>query len=114
VRAIEQLYADALPGHLAELARARRPGEPIGDDGSSTALRRQVAQQVRHGAASGYHSGAGASMIGRTSMGVPVGLPPGPGAAEVRAAISMARCSLSTSTIQNPARYSLASGKARR
>jgi hypothetical protein len=70
VRAIEQLYADALPGHLAELARARRPGEPIGDDGSSTALRRQVAQQVRHGAASGYHSGAGASMIGRTSMGI--------------------------------------------
>jgi hypothetical protein len=39
------------------------------------------------------------------------GLPPGPGAAEVRAAISMARCSLSTSTIQTPARYSLASGK---
>jgi hypothetical protein len=38
VRAIEQLYADALPGHLAELAGARRPGEPIGDDGSSTAL----------------------------------------------------------------------------
>ena len=53
---------------------------------------------------------AGASMIGRTTMGLRVGAPPGPGAAEVRAAISIARSSLSTSTIQKPASSSLASG----
>jgi hypothetical protein len=36
----------------------------------------------------------------RTSMGMLSGLPPGPGADEASAAISIARCSLSTSTIQ--------------
>jgi hypothetical protein len=43
VRAIEQLYADALPGHLAELAGARRPGEPIGATATALLERRDRA-----------------------------------------------------------------------
>jgi hypothetical protein len=39
------------------------------------------------------------------------GAPPGPGAADARAASSYARSGLSTSTIQKPARNSLVSGK---
>jgi hypothetical protein len=73
-------------------------------------LRRQLTQQILDIGAGGHHSGAGASMIRRTSIRLLVGFPPGPGAADVRAAISIARSSLSTSTIQKPARNSLASG----
>jgi hypothetical protein len=62
VRALEQLYADALPGHLAELARARRPGEPIGDDGSSTAL---LQRRDRAAASSRYQLHGG----GRLALG---------------------------------------------
>jgi hypothetical protein len=41
-----------------------------------------------------------ASITGRTSISLPIGVPPGPGAADVLAAISIARCSVSTSTSQ--------------
>src|SRR5215467_2893780 len=56
-------------------------------------------------------SGGGALMTARTSMGMFKGAPPGPGAADALAAIAYARSGVSTSTIQNPARNSLDSGK---
>src|SRR5439155_17571035 len=58
-------------------------------------LRRQSAQQaldVRHR--------LGLCITGRTWISLPIGLPPGPGAAEVLAAISIARSSDSTSISQ--------------
>ncbi len=72
-------------------------------------LRRQLAQQALHivgrrcRRCHRHSCGSGGLVIARTSIGLREGRPPGPGAADVRAAISMARCSLSTSTIQNPA-----------
>ena len=48
-------------------------------------------------------------MIGQTVIRLAVARLPGPGAADVLAAMSIARSPLSTSTIQNPARNSLAS-----
>src|SRR5439155_4410398 len=55
-------------------------------------------------------SGGGPLIIGRTSMGMFKGFPPGPGAADTFAAIAQARSGISTSTIQYPARNSLLSG----
>ena len=66
-------------------------------------LRRKLAQQVPDRAISrlAAHASAGGALITwRTSIGIMSGLPPGPGAAEIVAAISCARCGLSTSTIQ--------------
>src|ERR1700745_2871945 len=56
-------------------------------------------------------SGGGPLMIGRNSIGIFSGEPPGPGAAEIRAAMSYARSGLSTSITQKPPRNSLDSGK---
>src|SRR4051794_6567047 len=47
------------------------------------------------------------SPIGWTSTGWLIRMPPGPGVAEIRAAISSARCSDGTSTNQKPASTSL-------
>jgi hypothetical protein len=58
-------------------------------------LRRQLAQQVLDG-----RHRRPASITGRTWISFPIGLPSGPGAADVLAAISIARCSDSTSTSQ--------------
>jgi hypothetical protein len=54
--------------------------------------------------------GGGPLMIGRSSMGIFSGMPRGPGAAEIRAAMSYARSGLSTSTLHKPARNFLDSG----
>ncbi len=63
--------------------------------------RRQLAQQVLDTGRRRHSSGsAGACITGRTSISFPTALPPGPGAAEVAAAISIARASESTSTSQ--------------
>ena len=66
-------------------------------------LRREVAQQALAGrvqAARRHRSTGGALITSRTSIGMFSGAPPGPGAADARAAISYARWGLSTSTIQ--------------
>src|SRR5258708_27364113 len=77
-------------------------------------LRREFAQQLFGISAQRLHgqisSSGGPLMIGRTSMFMFSGSPPGPGAADARAAIANARAAVSTSTIQNPARNSLDSG----
>jgi len=63
-------------------------------------LRRQLAQQDLGRGRLGHTSGSGALMISCTSMRWRMGAPPGPGAAETWAAISMARSMLSTSTMR--------------
>ena len=71
-------------------------------------LRREVAEEMLGGCVERRHNGflqatnssGGPLMTWRTSMGMTKGLPSAPGAEEARAAISCARCSLSTSTIQ--------------
>ena len=66
-------------------------------------LRRQFTQQVldrRIETPSHTNSGGGPLMICRTSIGMFIGLPPCPGAADASAAISYARAGDSTSTIQ--------------
>ncbi len=69
--------------------------------------RRKLAQQVLearargHGSgvtARGHSSGSGALSTSRTSIGCRIGTPSGPGAADARAAISMARPTVSTSS----------------
>ena len=60
-------------------------------------LRGELAQQVLD-VGSGHTSGSGAPSTWRTSIGWRMGTPPGPGAADDRAAISRARSRLSTST----------------
>ena len=68
-------------------------------------LRRERAQQVLvDGRVTPVTSGA--SITARTSMTCWIGTPPTPGEADAFAAISIARSSLSTSTIQKPARNS--------
>ena len=62
-------------------------------------LRRQLAQQVL-GPKLAHRSTGGPLMTSRTSIGMLIGLPPGPGAADARAAKSYARSGASTSTIQ--------------
>src|SRR5579863_884103 len=86
---------------------------------SAEHLRRKFTQQVLgirvpflgHRSSRYSISGGGPLMTWRTSIGIFNGTPPGPGAADALAAISYARCGLSTSIIQNPARNSLDSGK---
>ena len=62
--------------------------------------RRGVAHQVLDLSRSAHCSGIGAPITSRTSITVLIGLPPGPGAAEASAAISIARSSDSTSIIR--------------
>lgn len=63
--------------------------------------RREFAQQVVDGrAGQGQSSAGGAAITWRTSIAMFSGSPPGPGAEEACAAISIARCSVSQSTIQ--------------
>jgi hypothetical protein len=60
-------------------------------DDSAQNLRRQLAQQILAGGIqrSGGHASTGGALItSRTSIGMFSGVPPGPGAAEARAAIS--------------------------
>ncbi len=70
-------------------------------------LRRKLAQQVLEArarghssavTARGHSSGSGALSTSRTSIGCRIGTPPGPGAADARAATSMARAAVSTSS----------------
>lgn len=61
-------------------------------------LRREFARQVL--GARAHRSSPGAPITCRTSIGCWIGTPPGPGAADACAAISMARFSDSTSTIR--------------
>src|SRR6266516_801980 len=63
-------------------------------------LRRQFAQQVLRTRPSGHRSLLGAPITCRTSIGCWIGMPPGPGAADAFAAISMARSFDSTSIIR--------------
>src|SRR6185436_2682706 len=78
-------------------------------------LRRQLAQQVLNGNVRwrfGHgNSSGGLLMICLTSMGIVPSVPAAAGASEARAAIRYASSALFTSTIQYPARNSLASGK---
>ena len=62
-------------------------------------LRAELAQQTLD-VCPGHTSGSGAPSTWRTSIGCWIGTPPGPGAAEARAAISSARSRLSTSIIR--------------
>src|SRR6185503_20225911 len=70
------------------LDRVLRRGEiaEAADDRAEN-LRRQLAQQALAGKG-GHTSTGGPLMTSRTSIGMLSGLPPGPGAAEARAAIS--------------------------
>ena len=63
-------------------------------------LRRQFAQQVLEARPSAHVPPPGAPITCRTSIGCWIGTPPGPGAADAFAAISMARASDSTSIIR--------------
>ena len=67
-------------------------------------LRRQLAQQMLSVGVQrrrGHSSSSGGPLITcRTSIGMFIGVPPGPGAADALAAIAYARSGLSTSTIQ--------------
>ena len=63
-------------------------------------LRRQFAQQVLDAGPRAHSPLAGAPITCRTSIGCWIGTPPGPGAADAFAAISMARASDSTSIIR--------------
>ena len=71
---------------------------PTGDGPED--LRRQLSQQILDARRLRHCSMSGAPITGRTSISRAVGLPPGPGAADVLAAISIARFSVSTSTSQ--------------
>ena len=71
---------------------------------------RTPAAAPRRAPRSGQPSRSGGPMTWRTSMGCRIGAPPGPGAADARAAISTARSAESTSTIRNPASSSRDSG----
>ncbi len=59
--------------------------------------RRQLAQQALGAGVAGHISGSGAPITWRTSIGWRIGSPFGPGAADARAAISIARSGVSTS-----------------
>src|SRR5688572_4004304 len=73
--------------------------------------RRGFAQQVLGSVVRlAAHTSGGPLITGRSSMGTLMRAPPIPGAAEASAAISIARRSESTSTIQKPARSSFDSG----
>ena len=63
-------------------------------------LRRRFAQQVLDVSRSAHSSDVWAPITSRTSIAVLIGFPPGPGAAEASAAISIARSNDSTSTIR--------------
>src|SRR5215475_15482506 len=63
-------------------------------------LRRQFTQQVLEARPGAHSPLAGAPITCRTSIGCWIGTPPGPGAADAFAAISIARASESTSIIR--------------
>src|SRR5690606_27694440 len=76
-------------------------------------LRSEFAKQVLDAGVHGplrHAVVSGAASTGCTSIGMFSGAPPCPGAADMTAAISIARSALSTSTIRYPARNSLDSG----
>ena len=86
------------------LDRVLRGGEIAeAPDHRAENLRRQLAQQVLASEVEGrsrHMSTAGADITSRTSIRRFIGAPPGPGAADARAAMAYACCGLSTSTIQ--------------
>ena len=101
------VFRPALRGHcvgrrehrlLHRVLGSAEVAEPPHDRGED--LRRGVAQQVLDVSRSAHSSGIGAPITSRTSITVLIGLPPGPGAAEASAAISIARSSDSTSIIR--------------
>ncbi len=86
--------------HQGLLHRVLGLAEPVAPGDHAEGLRRQRAQQDLGRGRLGHTSGSGALMISCTSMRWRMGAPPGPGAAETWAAISMARSMLSTSTMR--------------
>jgi hypothetical protein len=105
------ILGQALPGPLHGrreqrlLNRVLGGGEvPETPDDRTEDPRRQLAQQVLGTGVQGpdrqNKSSGGPLITWRTSIGMLNGAPPGPGAAEARAAISTARSGLSQSTIQ--------------
>ena len=73
---------------------------PVASSDCTEGLRRQLAQQSLGARRPAHSSGSGALITSRTSMRCPMGAPPRPGAAEIRAASSTARSVDSTSTMR--------------